>query len=274
MPGADMHTHTYYSDGRLSPEELIKKGRESGLEAIVVTDHDNFEAFYQVNDLASSYGVDTISGMEISTSYMNKELHLLAYSFDPTNTDLIDYAKIYKDKRKSRAHQMLHKLRGQGFDLSIDRLEDIVQKGVHARPHIAQMLLEKEYVSSIKEAFDNFLTYGKKGFVPISHIDTVEAIKLVKRARGVAIIAHPGKNTQPKTIHRLLHKGLDGIEYIHPSHDPITSARYKGLVDSYWMSGSGGSDYHGTRPKEEDNFGSYTVSMDRYMAIKKKGMSV
>jgi predicted metal-dependent phosphoesterase TrpH len=265
-----MHTHTYFSDGRLSPEDLVEKATSNGLEGLVVTDHDNYEAYESFKQAAHGK-LETIPGMEISTSYNNRELHLLSYAFKTDDETLKDYTIKYKEKRKNRAEQMVHKLRGQGFDLDISRLDELVKHGVHGRPHIAQMLLEKEYVSTIKEAFDNYLTYGKKGFVPTSHIDTVEAIKMVKKAGGVTIIAHPGKHTQQKTIHRLLHKGLDGIEYVHPSHDIVMSAKYKGLIDNYWMLGSGGSDYHGTKAKDEDNIGKFTVPMDKLFAIKKKG---
>lgn len=272
MPFADMHTHTQHSDGMLEPQQLLQKAKEKGLEGLVITDHDNYDAYHAAREIAESLGILTTTGMEISTSYMGRDIHLLAYAFDANNPQLKDYTSRYREKRKNRAHQMIHKLRSKGFELSLDRLEELVGKGVHGRPHIAMMLQENGYVTSIKEAFDNFLTFGKKAFVPMSHIDIVEAIKMVKKARGVAIIAHPGKHTQPKVIHRLLHKGLDGLECIHPSHDDIIAARYKGLVDNYWMIGTGGSDYHGIKEREEDNFGKYHVSIETMKSVISKGI--
>ncbi|GAB5465128.1 MAG: PHP domain-containing protein [Candidatus Kapaibacteriales bacterium] len=269
---ADMHMHTYYSDGLLSPEELFKKGKKAGLQAMVVTDHDNFFAYKEVAAAADSLGIRTFPGMEISTSYNGKEIHLLAYNFNTSDKALNEYVLKYKDKRKDRAYQMLNKLRGNGMDrLSTDQMDTYIGKGVYGRPHVARCLLENGYVTSIKEAFDNYLTFGRKGFVKMNLIDTVEAIKLVKRAGGVSSIAHPGRHIMPKTIYRLLHKGLDGIEYIHPAHRGELTQNYTDLVNRHWMVGTGGSDYHGSKPIDEENFGTYIVPISRFDAIKKKG---
>ncbi len=266
---ADLHTHTTYSDGILKPVELLALAKNRGISAISIVDHDTLDGNLEANTISSDYGIEVIMGCEFSCFENGKEYHILGYAFDPDNSAIKTHLNNYRNIRLSRAKGIHSKLMNLGIKLSFSDILDTAGKAPVARPHIASVLVNKGYVKDLKEAFSKYLAEGAPAYQHKAIFPVEMAIKMINKANGVSVIAHPRNYIEPDKLYELIHKGLDGIEVNHPSHTEEQKKFYHYVASQYWLLETGGSDYHGSREFDDSNFGNYYVSKSIVQSIKK-----
>jgi hypothetical protein len=258
---ADLHTHTTHSDGALVPYDLIQRAHSAGLEVLSITDHDNVGALDEGIEWGKSLGMEVITGLELSVSLGEKDVHVLAYFIDHRNQDLLDYLTFFRRERLKRAERIVQKLNKLNIPL---KLEDVLEQagvGSVGRPHVANALLDGGFVGSYHEAFDRYIgTYGP-AFEKKYQLSPVDAFKMITLAGGLSFLAHPGKYLSEFDLSQLIKSGLDGIEVVHPAHDEKLMGYYRGLVNQYFLLESGGSDFHGGKKNDDHTLGLFTVPM-------------
>ena len=241
----DLHLHSYYSDGVLSPEELVRRSAKASLSAISITDHDTVDGVGEALDSAGSGMTEVITGVEFNVSEKGESVHILGYLFDHTDPDLVNLMDRLKEARRSRAESIIEKLSGEGIDISMDEVRDLSGKGTIGRLHIARLLFEKGYVSEIREGFSKYIGKGRPCYVPRMRLRSAETVDLIKKAGGVAVWAHPGALIRNKLLLKaLLDSGISGLEAFHPNHDSGMSDEIISVARENSLVITGGSDYH------------------------------
>lgn len=262
LPGrADLHSHTIHSDGVLTPEQLVRKAHSVGIAVLSITDHDNVAALDEAGECGKPLGVDIVPGLELSASLGDKDIHILAYLFDPKNERLNEYLEFFRRERLKRAERIVRKLNQINIPLKLDAVLDQAGIGSVGRPHIASALVVGGHIGSYHEAFEKYIGVGAPAYEKKYQVSPQEAVRLVALAGGVSFFAHPGKYTTEADLVQLINVGLDGIEVVHPSHSPSMQAHYRRLANQYFLLESGGSDFHGGRKNDDAVFGSYTVPL-------------
>lgn len=256
---ADLHIHTTASDGRLSPLEIVNEATRNRLSYIAITDHDTVEG---VLALQNTYLPDLtmIPGIELNTDLPDYEVHILGYNIDIYNSQLTyELTKITED-RFTRAKKIVEKLKALGYHVEYSRILEIAggTKAV-GRPHIAKALLEKNYFTTMDEVFDVLLEKNGPAYVPHYKLTPKEAIKLVKMAGGIPVIAHPGLIGNIEIVLHLIQNGAQGMEVYHPKHSDIQTELYVSLANQYKLLITGGSDYHAIPGRFPDRLGQFTI---------------
>ena len=240
----DLHAHTFFSDGLLSPEALVERALAKGLAALAVTDHDSVEALPRARAAAATH-LELVPGIELSSAMDGLDLHILGYYLDPEYPPLRQRLERFQDERRERAVRMMQLLDELGAPLDPDSVFDLAGPGVVGRPHVAGALLKAGHVASMDEAFKRYLGPNGAAFVPRPAFHPSEAIALIHEAEGVSVLAHAGAMMPDAVIERLRSAGLRGIEVWHPQHNPATVRRYRALAERLSLLETGGSDYHG-----------------------------
>lgn len=261
---ADLHLHTNASDGTLTPVELINVINETGMKCISITDHDTIRGYLAALEPASKFGIQVLPGVEITSNYNDRECHILAYAFDTENKVFLDFLNNQRLIRYKRAESILGKLNGMGYEIDIDDVSAESGMATISRNHIAMALQKKQFVATKREAFDRLLHSWGPAYVKNGYPDVREVFALVKEAGGVSFLAHPGMSYIYEDLKYFLNNGIDGIEYIHPSHNYKTQKKLKDYATNYNLLLSGGSDFHGSRPFERQYLG--TICVDRIRA--------
>jgi predicted metal-dependent phosphoesterase TrpH len=264
----DLHLHTKYSDGYYPPSEIVQKAKQAGLDIISITDHDNLSAVEEVTRLGKEIGIEVVPGVEISTDIEDKEVHLLGYFIDIHNEEFQKYLTFFRHERYNRAQRIVKKLNNLGISVSFDHVISIANDSAIGRPHIATALLEAGYISNFYEAFEKYIGNNCPAFERKIHVSPQSALKLINDAHGLSFIAHPGFISE-RILLSLINFGLDGIEVIHPSHNPSQIKFYRGIVNEYCLLASGGSDFHGGKREDENNLGKYCIPYSDLEAMKK-----
>ena len=267
---ADLHTHTNYSDGALSPYELIKKAHELGLEILGIVDHDTVSAIEDSIEIGSEFGVEIVPGVELSAAIDNREIHIIGYFVDRENEGLAEYLTVSRKDRMRRAKRIVEKLNKINVPLKLEAVLEKAGSAAVGRPHIAHALLDEGLTGSYVEAFSRYIGYGGPAYEKKNSLSPEDTIALVASSGGLSFLAHPGKYTSDAVLHRLIKSGLDGIEVIHPSHTPEEVQHYNGIVDQYFLLASGGSDYHGGKRNDNGALGLYNVPTAWVKEMKKR----
>ncbi|WP_206076091.1 PHP domain-containing protein [Marinitoga lauensis] len=186
----DLHSHSTFSDGTYTPEDLILKAKEKNLILYSITDHDNIDAQKDAIYYAEKYGINYITGLEISCKFKNM-FDILGYNISLDNDDLNAALKKVQNFRKNRNNLMIERLNSLGFDITLEEVINEAHGDVVGRPHFARVLLKKGYVKDRDEAFDKYLGDGKIAHIPKEKIEPKEAVRLIKNAGGFPVIAHP-----------------------------------------------------------------------------------
>lgn len=260
---ADLHIHSTCSDGSKTPEQLLHLAKEKGLFGLSITDHDTIEAYtYEFFDLAKKLELKVIVGAEISSLLDDYNAHILAFDFDYKDEGFKSFLESIQKTRRDRNRKILEKFQKLGISIDPTFLD---KSAVIGRPHFAQILIEKGFVSNIKEAFEIYLKEGAKAYYPGLKPSSQKVIDQIHKAGGKAFIAHP--HLTPKSIlTKLYHLPFDGIEcyYARFSSDKeepfLKIARKKG-----WLV-SGGSDFHGDI-KPTNNLGASWVDEETFNRI-------
>lgn len=243
---ADLHMHTTESDGRLSREALFKHAASRGIDLISITDHDTCLSVDDNVQLAKKYGLQYIPGIELSTLYKGKNVHVLGYFTDDShnNKAMLDYYKMIKRGREERAKQFIENLK-KYFDIHItyEQLNTIAH-GIIARPHIAKAIIENYPEYSHNEVFDRFIGDHSIAYVPSTELSTEEGIKLLRDHHALVVLAHP-KLLKPHIHDDVLMFDFDGIEAIYGTNTEAETTYYRNLADKRGMFVTAGSDFHG-----------------------------
>ncbi len=265
----DLHTHTTASDGRLEPARLVELASKIGLRAIAITDHDTVAGLSEGVEAGKRYGVEIIPGIELSTEDDGNDIHMLGYFIDFTDRDFIEMLRYFQKIRFERAKKIISKLKELGVEISIDEVVKISGNAASiGRPHIAQAILNRGYVSDIQEAFDKYIGAEAPAYVPKYKLPTIEGTRFIYKAGGVPVIAHPGLSTTPDYVEFLArNKHIRGIEVWHPEHTAEQVAIYYRIAERFKLVKTGGSDFHGIPGKAK--LGQVTVAYVSVASLKK-----
>lgn len=241
---ADLHCHSTCSDGSLSPEELLQLAKDQDLQGLSITDHDTITAYETARPLAEKLGIQLISGVELSTNVKGVSVHLLGYAFDLENPAIRELCNRHHTRRMDRFHKMVEKLEQEGMPVDADAIVEKCGSSV-GRPHIAQAMIDKGYVSSIKEAFNLHLGEGRPCYVPGSSFSAEEAIDTIHQAQGKAVIAHPHLIKRRSIVDYLINLDFDGIECYYARFAADQEKPWLKLAKKRDWLVTGGSDFHG-----------------------------
>ncbi|WP_163336583.1 PHP domain-containing protein [Desulfopila sp. IMCC35008] len=247
----DLHIHSTYSDGTETPGQLVQRAVQKGLKAISITDHDTVEGTVVAMNAGIMKALEVIPGIEFSCVHKSHHMHVLGYYIDPANQDLLSTLNNIQQARIDRNCQIIKRLNGLGIEISMEEVCEKSPIGQTGRPHIAQVLMEKKVIPNIDSAFTRFLKVGKPAYVARKVLQVTETINVIRRAGGVAVLAHPGSIDNslrkiPAILKELKKAGLQGIEVYYPIHTKRVVKKLKSMADCYDLVVTGGSDYHGS----------------------------
>ena len=243
----DLHIHTTFSDGDMTPEQIVADAQQAGLAGIAITDHDEVEGVRAAREAAGDSGLVVISGVELSTSDSKNDIHILGYLVDINSSELRRYLDIFRDARLKRGIHMVERLRDMGVDIEVESVLEIAGGGAVGRPHIAAALLQNGCVASAEDAFRKYIGFNSPAYVPKYQLKPSDAFRLIREVGGVGAMAHPGTTRKDELITDFIASGMRAIEVYHPKHSVKDVARYKRLAEKMGLVIIGGSDCHGTR---------------------------
>jgi predicted metal-dependent phosphoesterase TrpH len=249
MPAAriDLHIHSTASDGLLAPAALVRFAREQGLELVALSDHDTTAGVDEAQTEGARVGLEIIPAVEINTDLAGgDEAHILGYYVECDQPGFQRTLAILRDARERRGERMVAKLRAQGLDITWDRVRELAQGSI-GRPHVARALIERGYAQDLPDAFDRWLSRGRPGYVPRLKLAPVDAVRLIRSARGVPALAHPNDipGLEDSLVPALVAAGLLGLECYYGEYDDATVDRLCALAAHDRLIATGGSDYHG-----------------------------
>jgi len=270
--GVDLHAHTTASDGTLSPRELVSAAARRGVRVLAVTDHDSTDGLRDAFDEAAKHPPLTIvPGLEINCDApgaAGAEVHVLGYYVDHEAGWFQDFLREQRVERVARVHRIVARLAELGMPIDAAEVFAIVKEGSAGRPHVAQVMVQRGYVRSVREAFDRYLHANGPANVPRKRLTPVEAVRIIRRAHGVPVFAHPGLADRDALIPELVEAGLMGIEAIYAEHSAAQTAHYKDLCRAHGLVATGGSDYHGERSGRTNPLGHPPVPMSVWEELK------
>ncbi len=247
----DLHTHSYYSDGTLSPKELIRAAEKAGLSAIALCDHNTVDGLREFLDAARGHEIIAIPGAEITTEHEGTELHLLALFLPENSFEKLENYLDAMNERKNKAYVLLEKrLCEAGYRVDLTAIMASTPNGHINRAHFAAELYKNGYVGSIKEAFDGILSEEAGFYRPAERLQTLDAIRFVTSLGALPVLAHPFLNLTENDLRHFLSlavpAGLIGMETRYSAYDEKTAALASEIAREFSILESGGSDFHGT----------------------------
>jgi hypothetical protein len=244
----DLHSHTTASDGTLAPRELVRLAARHGVRVLAVTDHDSTGGIREAIDEARSLTpLEIVPGLEINCEVPGAEIHVLGYCVDWEAPWFQEFLGAQRVERRQRIYRIAERLAELGMPIEPDAVFALVKEGSAGRPHVAQVMVDRGYVKSIREAFDRYLSLNGPANVPRRRLAPVEAVRIIRRARGVPVLAHPGLANRDELIPELVAAGLLGIEAFYPEHSSGQITMYREMCARLGLVATGGSDFHGPR---------------------------
>lgn len=263
----DLHLHTTASDGAWSPEAVVRGAVDGGLDVIAITDHDTLGGVARAQAAARDHSIQVVPGIELSSTFGHRDVHILGYFVDTTNSELVRYADRAEHQREHRMRQMLQRLGAQGIDVPFRAVEQAAgdDRGVIGRPHLAQALVEAGYATSVPDAFNHLIGDGSEAFVSAHMLDPAEAVDLVARSGGIAMWAHPPGEIVDELLPSLIESGLGGLEVFRPRNRRSDMLRYESICKTNDLLMSGGSDWHS--PNGGSALGDFYVEAEEVDAL-------
>ncbi len=251
MAWVDLHMHTTASDGLYSPNEVVQMGYKLGLAAVAITDHDTVAGIEEAQFASEKLPMEVIPGVEISTREQGKEIHVLGYFIDPQDHSFTTFLSRQRNVRQRRNEMVIEKLRSLGISITMDEVLHKQKSKTGpinvGRPHIAEVLVDKGIVHSMDEAFEKYLGEGGMAYCTPPRVTPAEAIKRIREAGGVPVLAHPGLYGDDQLVEKIIQEGLAGLEVYHPDHTQKMEQNYLQLAKKHNLIITGGSDFHGER---------------------------
>ncbi|MFH0880101.1 MAG: PHP domain-containing protein [Lentisphaerota bacterium] len=246
----DLHAHSTFSDGSLTPEELIDLAVANGLTAVALTDHDSTKGLPLFLKAAEELPVRAVPGVEISADFSPGTMHMLGYFIRYDEADLNQHLAWIRNGREMRNAEILHKLNALGCHITWEEVACHAGEDVVGRPHFAQAMIAKKFVSGKDEAFDRYLGRGKPAYAERRRLSPAASVKLIRDAGGVPVLAHPftlklDSRELKKTLIELRSAGLEGLEVIYSEHTADMQREYLGMAKDLNLVATGGSDFHG-----------------------------
>lgn len=248
MSGVDLHAHTTASDGTYTPTELVGEAVRRGVRVLAITDHDSTEGVEPALVAAREHPLLTIvPGIEINTDATGGEIHLLGYFVEHAAEWFRALLAEFRAERAQRVYRIAERLAALGLPIDPADVFALVQEGSAGRPHVAQVMVKRGYVASVREAFDRYLHAGGPAYVSHRKLIPREACEVIRKAGGLAVLAHPGFQESADALVRELagRQLLDGVECYYAEHTPEQTARFLGLCRELDLIATGGSDFHG-----------------------------
>lgn len=255
MKSIDLHVHSNRSDGTLSPSAVVDLALSKGLAAIALTDHDTTDGLdeaLEAAEAARANGADfeVVRGIEFSTEYEGKDIHIVGLDIDHKGEAFSKYLKDFQDARDNRNRKMCEKLREHGVDITYENLCAEFPGSVLTRAHYAKYMLKCGAIKSIPEAFERYIGDNAPCFLPREAVTPESAVSLILESGGIPILAHPvlyhmSDERLEKLIVTLKEVGLVGIEAHYSTYTPADERQIRSLADKYGLRISGGSDFHG-----------------------------
>ena len=240
----DLHSHTTASDGKLSPRELVQLARREGLRALAITDHDTVEALSEADEEARGLGLELVPGVEVSASFGPTPIHVLGLFVHFREPWLRAFFAEAAERRVERVRTIVSKLAREGVAVEAEAVLARSTHGTVGRPHIAELLVERGFVSNIGQAFDLYLAEDRPAFVGYEKVTLDDAVALIRRAGGIAALAHPGLLDDATLVPKMADAGLPGLEVFHKDHTPEQVAELQDLASRRGLHTTGGSDFH------------------------------
>ncbi len=274
----DLHVHSNKSDGTFTPSELVTMAIEKNLTALALTDHDTTDGLEELANAAAGKPLAIVPGIELSTEYEGKDIHIVGLFIDPTQSDFRAHLKAFVESRDDRNRKMCANLQEAGIPISYEALQEANPGSVITRAHYGTWLLEHGVVSSVADAFSKYLGDHTPYFVPREKVTPQQAVSLIQKAGGLAILAHPilyrmSRERLDILVRRLKEVGLTGIEAIYATYNSREENQIRQLASKYDLLLSGGSDFHGfAKPKLElgTGYGHLCVPDEVYFSLKKE----
>ncbi|HIV33807.1 MAG TPA: PHP domain-containing protein [Candidatus Blautia intestinigallinarum] len=247
----DLHVHSDCSDGTCSPEELVELAKQKGLSAFALTDHDTTEGVARARHAAEGTEVCVIPGIEFSTSYEKRDVHVLGLGIDPEDEYFQENLDRFRNSRDRRNEEMIRKMQEHGISITQEEVEKLFPDAVITRAHFARFLVEKKFVGSTNEAFDRYLGDRACCFVPREKVTPFQAVRLIKENGGYAVLAHPliygfSKGKLEELVREMKKAGADGIEAIYSQNRWNDEGEMRALAKRHGLKITGGSDFHGS----------------------------
>jgi len=263
MP-SDLHTHTIFSDGSCSPEELVAMAKNIGLVYFAITDHDTVDGvkYLYENGIYPDKGINIIPGVEFSANNAEKDIHIVGYNIDIYNDALSDMINEISESRWTRFSEIIKILQEKNFNI---READVLQVAGSSRSigrfHIARALVKKGEFKTVREAFEKMLGKDKPAYAPRYFPEVEEIVDVIHQAGGQAILAHPKLVENDSLVENICTK-IDGIEVFYPNHQPQDIQKYLSLAEKYNLLIVGGSDFHGAASRFVNELGEFTFADD------------
>lgn len=250
MAACDLHVHSVYSDGTLTPSELIRLAETLGLSAVALCDHNTVAGLPEFLAAAEGTTVEAVPGIEFSTEYFGKELHLLGLFLEPSHYPVVEAALVEMLRRKEASNiDLVEKLRAAGLDLDYAAIKAGTPGGQVNRAVIGAEMVRKGISASVSEAVSQWLSPKRGYYVPPRRLDTLEIIRMLRSLGAVSVLAHPFLNLDEAGLRAFLREavpcGLDGMEVLYPKFSPEQRKLAWKIAEEYGLCPSGGSDFHG-----------------------------
>lgn len=270
----DLHTHTTASDGIYTPGKLIDVARQNGLIAMAITDHDTVDGLPEAVEYARSVGFRLYPGVEFSIDYDAGSFHIIGLNIDYTHEGLRRTVKDLAEHRGTRAYRIIDDLKKHGIDIPIDEVIAEAGGGSIGRPHVARVMINRGYATSIREIFQNYLVKGKPGYAKKVRIAFEEAVSLILECGGIPVIAHPvslecrSMGEFEGLLKKFIKTGVRGLEVYAAMHTPAMAEEYLALALKYRLLVTGGSDFHGDKDEIIGNYQKdYPIPIELYDAL-------
>lgn len=249
----DLHTHSTFSDGTLTPTELITLAKKQNLSAIALTDHDTIDGLAEAFKTGEKLHMNVIAGIELAAlydKYEKTEIHIVGLGIDFQSFELKKQLKIIQNARTERNMQILQKLTNFGFSMTYEELKQTAGGEIITRAHYAKLMLEKGYIKERTEAFQKYISPGLPCYVERKFLTPKLCIETILKAGGKAVLAHPtlyymNANQIEQLCKELITYGLNGIETMYSSYSFEQQMQIKKIADKLNLKYSGGSDFHG-----------------------------
>ena len=260
---ADLHLHSTYSDGVYTPRELADRAKAAGITVLALTDHDTLKGLPEMDEAVREAGIGFIPGVEFSTRWENRQVHIIGYGVDEYNALLLERLADVRNARRSRLEKIIKRLHEMGMDVVVP----VPEEGHRAvgRPHIARALVAQGYVRTVQEAFDKYIGEGKPAYQPQTKMTPPEAVMLIHQAGGLAVQAHPEEIGDRTLVLKLLGAlAYDGIEVYHPSaKDKETEGFWLKIATEHKLFITGGSDFHGNPGRFPETLTEWPVQREK-----------
>lgn len=262
----DLHTHSTASDGQYTPTELIHLAKHQGLDVLALTDHDTMDGLDEAIRTGEQVGLRVVRGIELGAQE-HRNLHILGYGFSPSSPHLSALCEKLRASRDERKYRIIDFLKEKGVNIALEEVEELAGGAVIARPHFAQVMVKRGFVSSNREAFDCYLDTEEYQRIERFKADARTCIETIHADGGKVSLAHPYQlHMEDPNLEQLLRElvgyGLDAVECFYPKHTPQQTEFYCTLTRKYGLHITGGSDFHGERVKPDISLASLKLNLD------------